>query len=135
MPKELIVITLLFLVQLTLKAQEKLGDRWVDNNLVFEVVDDEVKSKGIFEICIKDTAVGFCVQNLITGVEISVRDANNKEIWKGVGSGITKTLQLKEPMPQAAYLIIKAFKPWVTNRRTGNRIHQDKPLELKYKVK
>ncbi len=121
--------------QISLNAQQKVGDRWVDNNLVFDVIDDRIKSEGIFEICIRDTVTDFCVENLSTGVEILVWDANNNELWKGIGSGRSKILQLKEAMPQAAYLVIKAFKPWVTNRLTGNRIYQDKPLELKYKVK
>ena len=117
------------------RAQEKIGDRWVDNNLSLEVTNDQIKEKGVFTFCVIDTSQGYCVENLTTGVEVKAFDRQGKEIWKGIGSGRVKKLKLSKPLPEAYYLVIKAFKPHVVNRSTGSLIYQEKPMEVKYYIK
>ncbi len=113
-------------------AQEKVGDRWVDNNLSFEVVKQSIKKDGRLTICILDTTRNACIENLQTGFELKVYDASDKMIWEGIGSGRTKQVTLPQALPTASYITIKAFKPYVTNKRTGNLIHQDKAIESKH---
>jgi hypothetical protein len=131
-------IYLLFILagaSLFASAQERVGNRWIDNNLVFKVQKDEIKEKGTFMFCILDTTKEACIENLSTGVEVTIYNAEDKEIWTGIASGKTKELQLPRALPTGRYLIIKAFKPWVTNRFTGNRIYQDKAIETKHYIK
>lgn len=116
-------------------AQTKVGDKWYDNNLVLDITQDNIKSNGVFEFCVKDTLGGTCIQNLSTGIEVSVFNTTDEILWKGIASGRTTKLKLIAAMPDAHYMVIKAFKPWVTNRSTGTRIHQEERLYLKYFVK
>ena len=116
-------------------AQTKVGDKWVDNNLTIRVVQDDIKKKGEFYYCIADTSRGPCIQNLVTGVEVKVYNAKNEVLWEGIASGRLKGLKLPKAMPTASYIRIKAFKPWVVNKSTGSRIHQDKVIDIKYVVK
>jgi hypothetical protein len=53
-------------------------------------------------------------------------------LWEGFGSGRRKGVKLPSAYSQAKYFTITAFKPWVVNKRTGNKIHQAKAIELKY---
>lgn len=113
-------------------AQEKVGDHWVDNNLSLKVVSQSIKTDGRLTICVADTSRDLCVENLQTGFEIKAYDASGKMLWEGIGSGRTRQVQLPNPLPNARFITLKAFKPWVTNKRTGNLIHQDKTIEIKY---
>lgn len=126
---------LLAIVGFTSKAQEKQGDRWVDDNLTFQVVKDEIKTEGIFAFCVLDTSRGTCIENLSSGVEVKVFDAQGEEIWEGIATGRSKDLKLPRALPTGKYLTIKAFKPWVTNKSSGTRIYQKKPIEIKYRIK
>ena len=134
MSKKLLIIAFLSF-SMSLLAQEKVGDKWVDNNLTIKVIDDQVKSLGVFVFCVLDSATQFCIENLTTGIEVEIYNRQNEILWKGLGSGRTKKLKLIAPMPDAHYLKIKAFKPWVVNKSSGNRIHQDNRIEIKYFVK
>jgi hypothetical protein len=115
-------------------AQTQLGDRWVDNNLTIQVKVDRIKTQGQFFICIADTSRGECIENLVSGVEVAVFNAQDKLLWEGIASGRTVGLSLPKPMPNAHYLRIKTFKPWVVNKTTGTRIHQNKRIAVKYFV-
>lgn len=115
-------------------AQERIGNKWVDNNLTFDIVDDKIKLKGEFTFCILDTSKSTCIHNLSTGVEVKVYDQSGELIWEGIATGRKKGLKLPKALPNANYLVIKAFKPWVTNRVTGNLIHQSKAIEIKYYI-
>lgn len=46
--KTITLITGLSLVSLCGFAQEKIGDRWIDNNLSIAVTNDQIKGKGVF---------------------------------------------------------------------------------------
>lgn len=116
-------------------SQEKIGDKWVDNNLTFEIVSDEIKAKGEFSFCIFDTLRSTCIQNLSTGLEVKAYDAEGKLIWEGIATGMKKSLKLPRALPTARFITLVAFKPWVANKSTGNLIHQDKPIEIKYYIK
>ncbi len=113
-------------------AQEKVGDRWVDNNLSFYVVNESIKKDGKLTICVFDTTRDACIENLQTGFELKVYDASDEMIWEGIGSGRTKQVTLPTALPKASYITIKAFKPYVTNKRTGNLIYQDKAIQKKH---
>jgi hypothetical protein len=132
--KKTFVLLLLLSLTVGLKAQQKVGDRWVDNNLSLAVVNESIKKDGKLTICVMDTSRNACIENLQTGFELKVYDASDKMIWEGIGSGRTKQVTLPRPLPQASYVTIKAFKPYVTNKRTGTLIHQDKPIQSKHKL-
>ena len=134
-PKILFAILGLTMLSFTGFAQEKVGERWVDNNLTFSITSDQIKAKGVFTFCVMDTTQGYCVENLTTGVEVKAFNSDGVEIWKGIGSGRSKTLKLARPLPEANYLVIRAFKSHVVNRSTGTLIHQEKPIEIKYYIK
>ncbi|PTM05559.1 MAG: hypothetical protein DA405_03375 [Bacteroidetes bacterium] len=117
---------------LNLSAQELVDGRWVDDNLQFIVLEQYLKDKGEIYICLSDSAGEVCIENLVSGYELKVFDAQNKLLWEGFASGRRKGVKLPQAYPQARYVALKAFKPWVVNRRTGNKIHQAKAIELKY---
>lgn len=106
----------------------------VDNNITFMVVSEKVKTRGMMEMCVTDTS-GMCISNLQSGMVIRVFDEANQEIWAGKTAGRESMLKFPKPMPEAAYLVFTAFKPYVLNVATGNRIYQDEPIELKYILK
>lgn len=116
-------------------SQEKIGDKWVDNNLTFDIVKDDIKKKGEFSFCIFDTLRATCIQNLSTGIEVKAYDSEGSLIWEGIATGMKKSLKLPRPLPRARFITLVAFKPWVANKTTGNLIHQDKPIEIKYYIK
>lgn len=114
---------------------EEVGDSLVDNNLTMRLVDDKIKRHGEFTICIGDTAGGPCIQNLVTGLKIKVWDASGELLWEGKATGRLKSMRLPRAMPRAARLELEAFKPYVVNKSTGTRIHQDEKIHVKHAVK
>jgi hypothetical protein len=115
-----------------LSAQELVDGRWVDNSLQFKVLEQLVISKGEIYICLSDSSGEVCIENLVSGFELKVYDAKDKLLWEGIASGRRKGVKLPQAFPQARYFTLKAFKPWVVNKSTGNKIHQAKALQLKY---
>lgn len=136
MTKQIFALLVLIVSAGSAFGQTKVGEQWVDNNLAFEIIYDDVRTKGRIDICIVDTSrATSCIENLQSGFEVKVYDASDKMIWEGIGSGRTSALMLPNPLPQAKYVTIKAFKPYVTNKSTGTRIHQEQPIEIKYTVR
>lgn len=131
------VLFLVIFVNLTFLgyAQEKVGDKWVDNNLTFDIIRDDIKKKGEFTFCIFDTIRFACIDNLSTGIEVKAYDSSDKLVWEGKATGMLKSLKLPRPLPTARYITLVAFKARVTNKSTGNFIYQDKPIEIKYYIK
>ncbi|MGB0177825.1 MAG: hypothetical protein ACPF9D_11710, partial [Owenweeksia sp.] len=84
MNKLSIISLVLVLTAFAGRAQEKIGDRWVDNNLSLAVTNDDIRKKGVFTFCIIDTSQGYCVENLTTGVEVKAYNRKGNEIWKGI---------------------------------------------------
>lgn len=115
-------------------AQELVDDKYVDNNLQFLVVEENVKRTGLLDICIAD-ADRRCVENLMTGYEVWAYNSQDKVIWKSVWSGQKMRMKFKQKIPDADYIVIKARAPFVVNKLTTTKIHQDKPLELRYTLK
>lgn len=116
-------------------SQQKVGDQWVDNNLSFKVVEDNVHRDGSFTICIINKEKDLCIENLQTGFKVKVLDGNKNELWEGIATGRSSTIKLPKKFDKAVYLSIEAFKPYVTNKLTRTRIHQDKPISIIYKIK
>ncbi len=133
--RALIIFSILFLSHINLFSQQKIGEKWIDNNLQISVQKEAVKTLGYLTFCIMDTTENFCVENLQTGLEVHVYNEKDEKIYAGKTTGRIPDLKFPEPMPAAHYVVLKAFKPWVTNKLTGTRIHQDEPLELKYFLK
>jgi hypothetical protein len=116
-------------------AQEMRADStWWDNNLQFKVMRDQMRSRSELEICIYHTTRGACIENLVTGFEVRIYDAAGKELWNSLWTGKNKNIKFKKKFPTASYVVIKATRPFVINELSTNRIYQDKPLELKYKL-
>ncbi len=126
---------LVFLNTLGLTAQTQVGDKWVDNDLSLQIEYEDVRKTGVFTFCIYQTVRKQCIENLTTGLHVEVQDASGKVLWKGTAMGRKKSMKLPGKYPNAAFLVLKAFKPFVVNKNTGTRIHQDETLELKYSIK
>lgn len=118
-----------------LSAQTKVGEEWVDNNLELQVEYDDIKKTGIFAICIYNTERKECIENLSTGFEIELLTGGGEVLWKGTSMGRKKKLKLPQAFAGAAVLKLTAFKPYVVNKNTGTRIHQDKKLQVTYTIK
>lgn len=119
----------------SLGAQTQVGDKWVDNELTLHVEFDKIKETGVFAFCVYQSAEKKCVSNLTTGLEIKVLDAAGKILWQGTAKGIKKSLKLPKKYPTAKTLVLRAFKPYVINKNTGTRIHQEAPIEITYNIK
>ena len=119
----------------SLKAQEYVNGRWQDDNLTIWIEKDEIRAKGELFYCIADTSRGTCIQNLSSGFELKLYDATGKLIYEGFASGRRRGVKLPQAYPQAREVALKAFKPWVINKSNAVKIHQEKAIEVKYKVK
>lgn len=120
---------------LALSAQTKVGEEWVDNNLQLQVEYDDIKKTGIFSVCIYSTEREQCIENLSTGFEIELLTGGGEVLWKGTSMGRKKQLKLPKAFAGATTLRLTAFKPYVVNKNTGTRIHQDKKLNVTYIIK
>lgn len=125
----------LFLGLGSLQAQEYVNGRWFDDNLTIWIERDEIRSKGELYYCIADTSRGTCIQNLSSGFELKLFDAKGQLIYEGFASGRRRGVKLPKAFPQAREVELKAFKPWVINKSNAVKIHQDKAIQVKYKVK
>lgn len=126
-----VLLALLFGLQFTVNAQQKQGERWIDNNLTFKVISERVQQRGMMKICISDTS-DECIQNLSSGFVVRIYDENNNQLWAGKSAGREDMIRFPRAMPKASYIVLTAFKPYVLNQATGTLIHQDEPIELKY---
>lgn len=111
--------------------QDTVSTTKTDNKLTFMVISEKVKTRGMMEYCITDTS-GMCISNLQSGLEVHIFNKADQELWAGKTAGRNPMLKFPRPFPNAHYLVLKAFKPFVLNKATGNRIYQDQPIELKY---
>jgi len=118
-----------------LMAQERVNGRWVDNNLTIWIEQDLIRKQGALYYCVADTSRGVCIQNLSTGFELKLYDAQGKLIYEGFASGRRRGVKLPKPFPNAYEVEIIAFKPYVINRSTASRIHQAEKIRVKYRVK
>ena len=132
--KNWVILCLACISSLALSAQSKVGDRWVDNELEWAVLSQSVRNRGTLELCIGNKVENRCVENVFTAFEIRVYDSAGKEIWNGLWKGDKKSIRFRKALPDAARLEIKATRSFVINWMTGNRIHQDKALELSYPI-
>jgi hypothetical protein len=114
------------------KGQQKVGDRWVDDNLTIWITRDEVKERGAFYYCVADTSRGRCISNLTTGVKVKVYNGADKLIWEGKATGRTRGLVIPQKLPQARYMTVEAFRSYVINKSTGTHIHQSEPIRIKH---
>ncbi|AEV33766.1 hypothetical protein Oweho_2806 [Owenweeksia hongkongensis DSM 17368] len=135
MMKQTFALLILIATAISGYSQTKVGDKWMDNNLAFEITYEAIRTEGRMDICIADTSRDACIENLQSGFEVKVFDASNTMIWEGIGSGRTNMLKLPKALPNASYVTIMAFKPFVTNKSTGTKIHQDKRIEIKHTIK
>lgn len=132
--KNWVILCLACISSLALSAQSKVGDRWVDNELEWVVLSQSVRNRGTLELCIGNKVENRCVENVFTAFEIRVYDSAGKEIWNGLWKGDKKSIRFRKALPDAARLEIKATRSFVISWMTGNRIHQDKALELSYPI-
>lgn len=129
-----LVLTLLLLLMnlgLMAQAERESDNSLIDNNLKFMVISEKVRTRGMMEVCISDTSNN-CIDNLVSGYVVRVYDTAGAEIWAGKTAGREDMLKFPAPLPDAAWIVLTAFKPYVLNRLTGARIHQDQPIETKY---
>ncbi|MCC5918506.1 MAG: hypothetical protein JJU02_14385 [Cryomorphaceae bacterium] len=132
MPKYFVSLLLLLLFS-QLRGQELIDGKYYDNELSFFVIEENIRRTGALEICIVNID-NMCVENLMTGFEVLVYNAQNEIIWKSIWSGRNMRIKFKQKLPDAHTIHIIARAPFVVNKLTTTRIHQDKPMELKYKV-
>src|SRR5690606_9807946 len=111
MMKHTFALLVLIVTSISGYSQTKVGDKWMDNNLTFQITYEAIRTEGRMDICIADTSRDACIENLQSGFEVKVFNASNTLIWEGIGSGRTYMLKLPKALPDAAYVTIKAFKP------------------------
>ena len=133
--KNYLLIFCIALMSTTLSAQEKINGRWVDNNLTIWLEEDQVRSQGVLYYCVADTSRGVCIQNLSTGFELKLYDAQGQMIYEGFASGRRRGVKLPQAFPKAYEVEIIAFQPFVVNKSTASRIYQDERIRVKYKLK
>lgn len=102
-----------------------------DDSLTFKVINDQLIDSGFCEICIFDMRRNLCVQNLTTGFEVLFYDSNGL-FWSSIWNGSSFYLTFKTKFKKGDYMVIRAFKPHVTNVSTANRILQHKKIEITY---
>lgn len=137
------IITLLLLVSMSTSAfgQEtkfvapKPDSTIYDNELSFYVLSEQMRKYGEIEICIFSDRKNMCVGNLMTSFEIFIYDSNKKLLAKSIWLGMKMKLKFKKKYPNADYIEIRAVKPFVVNKSTGNRIYQDEPITLTYSLR
>jgi len=135
MMKNIFALLLLCTTSVLTFGQTQVGEKWVDNNLTFQITYEDIKGQGRMDICIADTSRGdACIENLQSGFEVKVYDTESNLLWEGIGSGRSSMLKLPKAMPEASYVTIKAFKPYVVNKRTSTLIHQDENIQIKHKL-
>lgn len=124
---------LIILGAITLQAQpvRDTNNRLVDNSLSFLVVSEKIQTSGALEVCIADTTFN-CIANVITGYVIRVYNSGGEVLWAGKTAGREEKLIFPKPMPTASWVVFSAFKPYVVNVMTGDRIYQNQPIETKY---
>ncbi len=139
--KQITTILLLIFLSTSALSQEtkfvspKPDSTIYDNELSFYVLSEQMRKYGEIEICIFSDRKNMCVGNLMTSFEIFIYDANNKVIAKSIWLGMKMKLKFKKKYPNADYLEIRAVKPFVVNKSTGNRIYQDEPITLTYSLR
>lgn len=123
------------LIQINTQAQVERNGRWEDEKLTFLVLSENIKRLGTINLCIGNLENEQCIGNLMTAFELRVFDAQNNEIWNSLWTGTNMNIKLKNKLPNASYLIIKARAPYVVNTLTTTRIYQSKPIEIKYTLR
>ncbi|MDX5325567.1 MAG: hypothetical protein LPK80_04825 [Bacteroidota bacterium] len=132
----LLLSFLLLLSSFGVLAQEQdENGKWWDNNLTFVVTKDQLLEFGELSICVFDTSRDMCVQNLITPFEVLIYNKEGDQIWSSLWRGNNTDLKFSKELPNAHYIIIRAKRDFVINKRTGTRIHQKEPMEIKYTVR
>lgn len=111
-------------------GQEEVNGQWTDNDLAFKVEWENIKQSGEVDLCIAKASEDVCIRNLFTSFEVLIYDAKGEVINKSIWTGLNLNIKFKQPIPQAHRMVIKAVKPFVINRLTKTKIHQQKPLEL-----
>jgi hypothetical protein len=116
----------------TATAQEEIDGRWVDDNLEWVVLNENIRTDGTLRLCIAQIKEKRCVENVFTAYEILVYNAQGEEIWSGLWTGQKMAIRFRQPLPTAHKMEIKATKDFVINWMTGTKIHQTKPMSLTY---
>ena len=130
-----LLIAMLLLGKLhTATAQELIDGKYFDNSLRFFVVEEKIKRTGELEICIANED-NMCVENVIVGYTVHVYNQSGEIIWKSIWSGQNMRMKFKQKLPEAHSIHIKARSPYVMNKLSTSKIHQDKPIELKYTLR
>lgn len=120
------------LVRADLLSQKLENGKWVDDNLTFKILYENIRKTGELHLCIANTENDLCVGNLMTPFEVFVFDRKDSLIWSSIWTGTNMNLKFKKRLPTAAKVHIKAKGPFVINKLTTTRIYQKKPLELLY---
>ncbi len=107
---------------------------WYDENLAFQVIEEDVVDKGELLICIYNTENNRCIHNLMTPFEVLVFNEDGEQIWNSTWTGANTDLKFRMPLRGAAYIIVRARNDYVINKLTGDRIFTNGPMELRYDV-
>ncbi|KFD38448.1 hypothetical protein AT05_10155 [Schleiferia thermophila str. Yellowstone] len=118
----------------TVFAQKLENGKWVDDNLTFKVVYENIRKAGELQLCIANLENDLCIGNLMTPFEVFVYDRKDSLIWSSIWTGTNMQLKFKKRLPLAAKVHIKAKVPYVINKLTTTRIYQQSPLELLYVI-
>lgn len=115
-------------------AQNLENGKWIDNNLTFKVVYENIKKSGELHLCIVNKINDLCIGNLMVPFEVFVYDKKDSVVWSSIWTGNNMNLKFKKKLPTANKIIVKAKASYVINKLTTTKIYQSTPLELHYFV-
>lgn len=108
--------------------------KWIDDNLTFKVVYENIKKSGELHLCIANKNNDLCIGNLMVPFEVFIYDRKDSLIWSSIWTGNNMQLKFKRKLPMAYKVNVKAKAPYVINKLTTTKIYQKQPLELIYIV-
>lgn len=129
-----ILISMIHIMPSISRTQHLENGKWIDNNLVFRVVYENIKKSGELHLCIANLENDMCIGNVMVPFEVYVYDRKDSLIWTSIWTGSTMQLKFKKKLPTAYKIVVKAKTSYVVNKLTTTKIHQSKPLELLYIV-
>ena len=122
------ILTIIILITATQAfSQTKLSDgSWEDKNLIFAIIQEEVKQNGYLELCIENLTIGFTIILL---------DKAGKEIWSSLWTGKNMRIKFEKSFLEAEKIIVEAGAPFVINNLTGTRIKTGNRLKIEKLLK
>ncbi|MCX8148152.1 hypothetical protein [Thermaurantimonas aggregans] len=122
----------LYFFSIKVQSQTYENGKWIDDNLTFKIVYENIKKSGELHLCIANKSNDLCIGNLMVPFEVFIYDKKDSLIWSSIWTGNNMQLKFKRKLPLAYKVNVKAKAPYVINKLTTTKIYQKQPLELIY---